>query len=151
MSPSSARCNSFYTFNLASHSGLTYIFKINFISYLLQHSLCRDTHLNMPHRTSASVRLAFSIRFLRGALLGLPALGPPWREAGPPNHHDDKVDSDQEVVKKELSLSFILRPSASHPTTRFVPLRYSADRDTSLIRNSAPLGPYSSPMRSDLR
>ena len=19
----------------------------------------------------------------------------PWREAGPPNHHDDKVDSDQ--------------------------------------------------------
>jgi len=20
---------------------------------------------------------------------------PPWREAGPPNHHDDKVDSDQ--------------------------------------------------------
>ena len=29
----------------------------------------------------------------------------PWREAGPPNHHDDKVDSDQEVVNKELSLS----------------------------------------------
>ena len=29
----------------------------------------------------------------------------PWREAGPPNHHDDKVDSDQWVVKKELSLS----------------------------------------------
>jgi len=28
----------------------------------------------------------------------------PWREAGPPNHHDDKVDSDQEVVNKELSL-----------------------------------------------
>jgi len=24
----------------------------------------------------------------------------PWREAGPPNHHDDKVDSDQQVVKK---------------------------------------------------
>ena len=23
------------------------------------------------------------------------ALGRPWREAGPPNHHDDKVDSDQ--------------------------------------------------------
>ena len=23
------------------------------------------------------------------------ALGLPWREAGPPNHHDDKVDSDQ--------------------------------------------------------
>ena len=29
----------------------------------------------------------------------------PWREAGPPNHHDDKVDSDQLVVNKELSLS----------------------------------------------
>ena len=29
----------------------------------------------------------------------------PWREAGPPNHHDDKVDSDQKVVNKDLSLS----------------------------------------------
>ena len=28
-----------------------------------------------------------------------------WREASPPNHHDDKVDEDQEVVDKELSLS----------------------------------------------
>ena len=28
----------------------------------------------------------------------------PWRDAGPPNHHDDKVDSDQQIVKKELSL-----------------------------------------------
>ena len=28
----------------------------------------------------------------------------PWREAGPPNHDDDKVDSDQWVVNKELSL-----------------------------------------------
>jgi len=27
-----------------------------------------------------------------------------WREARPPNHHDDKVDSDQQVVNKELSL-----------------------------------------------
>ena len=27
----------------------------------------------------------------------------PWREAGPPNHHEDKVDSDQYVVTKELS------------------------------------------------
>ena len=33
----------------------------------------------------------------------------PWREAGPPNHHDDKVGSDQQVVKKELSLSLGLR------------------------------------------
>ena len=29
----------------------------------------------------------------------------PWLEAGPPNRHDDKVDSDQWVVNKELSLS----------------------------------------------
>ena len=29
----------------------------------------------------------------------------PWREAGPPNHHDDKVDSDQKVVNKEIPLS----------------------------------------------
>ena len=28
----------------------------------------------------------------------------PWREAGPPNHHDDKVYSDQKVVNKDLSL-----------------------------------------------
>ena len=28
----------------------------------------------------------------------------PWLAAGPPNHIDDKVDSDQEVVNKELSL-----------------------------------------------
>ena len=27
-----------------------------------------------------------------------------WCEAGPPNHHDDKVDSDQLVVNNELSL-----------------------------------------------
>jgi len=28
-----------------------------------------------------------------------------WREAGPPNHHDDKVDSAQWVDNTELSLS----------------------------------------------
>ena len=28
----------------------------------------------------------------------------PWREAGPPNHYDDKVDSDQQVVNKNNSL-----------------------------------------------
>ena len=27
----------------------------------------------------------------------------PWREAGPPYHPDDIVDSDQQVVRKELS------------------------------------------------
>ena len=28
-----------------------------------------------------------------------------WREAGPPNHLNDKVDSDQQLVDQELSLS----------------------------------------------
>ena len=28
----------------------------------------------------------------------------PWREAGPPSHYDDEVDSDHQVVNKELSL-----------------------------------------------
>ena len=29
----------------------------------------------------------------------------PWREAGPPNYLDDKVDADQYVLNKEPSLS----------------------------------------------
>ena len=29
----------------------------------------------------------------------------PWREAGPPNHLDDKVDPDQKVVNEEVSLN----------------------------------------------
>ena len=28
----------------------------------------------------------------------------PWRKAGPPDHHDDRVNSDQEVVNKGISL-----------------------------------------------
>ena len=28
----------------------------------------------------------------------------PYRDADPPNHHDDKVDSDQQLVNKEVSL-----------------------------------------------
>ena len=28
----------------------------------------------------------------------------PWREAGPPNHHDDEVNSDQQGVNEELSV-----------------------------------------------
>ena len=35
----------------------------------------------------------------------------PWREAGPPNHDDEKVDSDQWVVNKEVSLD----PQKHHP------------------------------------
>ena len=37
----------------------------------------------------------------------------PWREAGQPDHHDYKVDSDQWVVNKELSLSIRRRAQQS--------------------------------------
>ena len=53
----------------------------------------------------------FEMRFSFTSLQHLPPLPwkrefkLPWREAGPPNHHDDKVDSDQQVVDKELSLN----------------------------------------------
>ena len=33
----------------------------------------------------------------------------PWREAGPPKHLDDKVDSDQQVVNTELPLFRVSR------------------------------------------
>ena len=42
----------------------------------------------------------------------------PWREAGPPNHHDDKVDSDQQVVNKELSLLTVIGPQRIDPRLR---------------------------------
>ena len=38
----------------------------------------------------------FTLQVMNGVGVG--------REAGPPNHHDDEVDSDQKVVNKELSL-----------------------------------------------
>ena len=31
-----------------------------------------------------------------------------WREASPPNHHEYKVISDQQVVNKELSLQRVI-------------------------------------------
>ena len=33
-----------------------------------------------------------------------------WRKAGQPDHHDDKVDSNQLVVNEEFSLSTINHP-----------------------------------------
>ena len=44
----------------------------------------------------------------------------PWREAGPPNHHDEKVDSDQQVVNQELSLR-APRPSCVQGALRWIP------------------------------
>ena len=38
----------------------------------------------------------------------------PWRKAGPPNHHDDKVDSDQWDVNQELSLSRYVVDDGEH-------------------------------------
>ena len=35
---------------------------------------------------------------------------PPWREAGSLNHHNDKVNSEQEAVNNELSMSVHLLP-----------------------------------------
>ena len=56
----------------------------------------------------------------------------PWREAGPPNHHDDKVDSDREevggravsaeddevvdVLVRELDALFALEERERNPT-----------------------------------
>ena len=40
-----------------------------------------------------------------------------WREAGPSNHHNDKVDSDQWVSNKELSL-----PAPPFIETYFLPV-----------------------------
>jgi hypothetical protein len=36
----------------------------------------------------------------------------PRRKAGPPNHEDDEVDSDQQIVNKELSLCSVQCVSA---------------------------------------
>ena len=49
----------------------------------------------------------------------LPEEGNPdsWREAGPPNHHDDEADSDQWVVNTEPSLS----QSMPRPALTFEP------------------------------
>jgi hypothetical protein len=47
----------------------------------------------------------------------------PWREVCSPNHHDDIVDSDQQVVNKELSIFRTVEgpcvcPSCVHGTER---------------------------------
>jgi len=52
----------------------------------------------------------------------------PWSEAGPPNHLDDKMDSDQWVVNKELSL-----PAREEPRSRC--LRYTQDVDLLYTRD----------------
>ena len=44
----------------------------------------------------------------------------PWREAGLPNHQDDKVDSYQWVVNDEHSLSFPRRSCLPPGSKRFV-------------------------------
>jgi len=45
----------------------------------------------------------------------------PWREAGPPNHHNDEVDSDQYVVNKELFICFGMRESRPPASRRASP------------------------------
>ena len=38
----------------------------------------------------------------------------PWREAGPSNHLDDEVDSDQQVVNREFSLYLLKNIAEQH-------------------------------------
>ena len=47
------------------------------------------------------VRKEGALALYQGLGAGFTRQAPP-SEAGPPNHHDDKEDSDQEVVNKEL-------------------------------------------------
>ena len=47
-------------------------------------SISHDVDLDRPEDARAHLRKADVRQFKL-----------PWREAGPPNHHDDKVDSDQ--------------------------------------------------------
>ena len=56
----------------------------------LSHTLSFSFALSLSHTHT----LALSLSAVDGALGGGRG-GLPWREAGPSNHHDDKVDSDQ--------------------------------------------------------
>jgi hypothetical protein len=65
------------------------------------------THTISPHSNSQRERLHFTGK-LRGKRpkfrneinLGEREFKPPWREAGPLNHHDDMVDPDRQNVSK---------------------------------------------------
>ena len=64
----------------------------------------------------------------------------PWREAGPPTRHDDKVDLDQEVVNNEVSLSpegtyYTLEASTSQASTLFFSLITSCSSTPSTPQN----------------
>jgi len=57
--------------------------------------LCTTTMIKWI-RTSRSIKNSLCVpRRVPTSPLRTLAVGLPWREAGPPNHHDDKVDSDQ--------------------------------------------------------
>ena len=66
------------------------------------------------HRCKATWRMEFKL---------------PWREAGQPNHYEDKVDSDQWVVSEELSLSYIAWMSNAcyygHPIQGLLEIKYT--------------------------
>ena len=48
----------------------------------------------------------------------------PWREAGPPNHLDDRMNSDQSVVNKEVSLCRVRPLSSEFGTDKTVKARF---------------------------
>ena len=55
-------------------------------------------HSTLDPRVIKKKKLSVYLPAARKVDVGLPGKGkfkPPWREAGPPNHLDDKVDSDQ--------------------------------------------------------
>jgi hypothetical protein len=59
---------------------------------------CSLNHKTLVARTSVSIHGRCKAAWKREFKL-------PWREAGPPNHHDDEVDSYQYVGNKEVSVS----------------------------------------------
>ena len=57
----------------------------------------------------------------------------PWREAGPPSHHDDKVDSDLEVVHGEVAAAEGLALAASRKVDVRLPVKENGARPVHLI------------------
>ena len=60
----------------------------------------------------------------------------PWREAGPPNHLDDEVDSDRQVINNNKKL--LLGAVAAKPAQTGSAMTAELLESTSLIRNSPP-------------
>ena len=62
-----------------------------------------------------------------------------WREAGPPNNHDDEVDLDQSPIPG-------MPVQGQSFEVQSLRLGFQVYRGTSLIRKCIPLGPHRRPM-----